>query len=287
MKKAARPTIPGSNTQRISNLRVTPKNMKIISWNINSLRAHESPFRMAMDEQRPDIFCLQEIKVREDQQTFPVKGYRSFMNPADMSQYYGTGVYVRNTIHPLSVTFDPPMEGYDYQGRVVAVELDSFYLVNSYWPFSSYHKEGYWLTYRLRWNERFQLFIHELQAKKPVIICGDMNTVRENADAFDGRAVKKAGCFYPEEHAVFDRLLQDENLIDSFRALHPVRTDEAAGSGDYTAWAYSKDNAQRAGNQGFRIDYFLVSRCLMREVKVSNILPDIMGSDHCPILLEL
>ena len=261
--------------------------MKIVSWNINALRAHEPSFRKAMAELKPDIFCLQEIKVREDQQTFPVRGYHSIMNPAAISHYYGTGIYMRNDIRPLSVTFDRPLEGYDYQGRVIAAEMEQFFLVNSYWPFSSYHKEKYWLNYRMKWNEQFQKFIHELQKLKPVIICGDMNMVRDNADAFDGRATKQAGCFYPEEHKAFERLLQEEHLVDSFRALHPLTKEQMSGSGNYTAWAYSKDDAQRKSNQGFRIDYFLVDEKLIEYVDSSCIVSDILGSDHCPILLEI
>ena len=261
--------------------------MRIVSWNINALRAHEEYFRKAIDDLKPDIFCLQEIKVREDQQTFPVKGYRSFMNPAEQSQFYGTGVFIKNSLHPLSILFDRNLPGYDYQGRVVATELQQFYVVNSYWPFSAYDKEGKWLKYRLVWCRQFQQFIHELQGKKPVIICGDMNMVRESGDAFDGQAIKKAGCFYIEEHEAFDKLLQEERLVDSFRALHPLSIAQMKGSGDYTAWAYSKDDAQRKNNQGFRIDYFLLSECLMQSVSSSQILPDIQGSDHCPILLEL
>ena len=261
--------------------------MRIVSWNINSLRAHETYFRQAMADLQPDIFCLQEIKVREDQQTFPVKGYHSIMNPAALSQYYGTGIFMRNEIRPLSVIFDSPMNGYDYQGRIIAVELEKFFLVNTYWPFSSYHKENYWLTYRLRWNDMLQQFVHGLQIKKPVVICGDMNMVHQSVDAFDGKAVMKAGCFYPEEHAAFDRLLQEEHLVDTFRALHPLNDEQQGVNGDYTAWAYSKDNAKRQKNQGFRIDYFLISKILMSQVKSSLILKNIYGSDHCPIILEI
>ena len=261
--------------------------MKIVSWNINALRAHEAYFRKAMAELQPDIFCLQEIKVREDQQTFPVSGYHSMMNPAMMSQYYGTGVYMRNDIRPLSVTFDRPLEDYDYQGRVIAVELEKCFLINSYWPFSAYRKDGYWLTYRIKWNNQFQDLIHELQAKKPVIICGDMNMVRDTADTFDGKAVKKAGCFYPEEHDVFERMLREEHLIDSFRFTHPIPDGITTGSGDYSAWAYSKGDEQRAANQGSRIDYFLISETLLPALNFSEILSDIHGSDHCPILIDI
>ncbi len=258
--------------------------MKFVSWNINSLRAHEPFFREAITSLQPDAFCLQEIKVREDQRTFPVKGYRSFMNPADPSQYYGTGVFIKNSIHPLSITFDPPMPGYDYQGRIQAMELNDFFLVNTYWPFSS---NGYWLEYRLKWTERFQLFIHQLQETKPVIICGDMNTVRQPIDAFDGKVDKKAGCYYKEERTSFEELLRVEHLIDTYRQLHPAPLEHPAEHGHYSTWVYSKDNAIRKENLGFRIDFFLVSECLMERVKASEILPDIYGSDHCPIILEI
>lgn len=260
--------------------------MKIASWNINALRAHESSFRKAMAELQPDIFCLQEIKVREDQQTFPVKGYHSIMNPADMSQFYGTGAFLRNDIRPLSITFDFRMDAYDYQGRLIAIELGNFYVVCSYWPFSAYQKDGYWLKYRIEWCKQLQDFVHELQEKKPIVICGDMNMVHTSADAFDGKAIKKAGCFYPEEHEAFDQLLQDERLVDSYRALHPL-LESNGRAGTYSAWAYSKGGEQRNNNEGFRIDYFLVSETLMPKVKSSEVLPDIEGSDHCPIMLEI
>lgn len=258
--------------------------MQIVSWNINALRAHENSFRRVMTALQPDVFCLQEIKVREDQQTFPVKGYHSTMNPAAMSQYYGTGIFMRNDIRPLSVLFDRPLEGSDYQGRVIVVELEHFFLINSYWPFSS-SKD--WLTYRVKWTEQFQSFIHQLQKTKPVIICGDMNIVRENADAFDGKSVKKAGCFYPEEHESFERLLKDERLTDSFRALHPLKNNQMMGSGDYSTWAYSTNDIYRHENKGFRIDFFLVSEQLMPNVVSSELLPHFYGSDHCPIILEI
>ncbi len=258
--------------------------MQIVSWNINALRAHENSFRRVMTVLQPDVFCLQEIRVREDQQTFPVKGYHSMMNPAAMSQYYGTGIFMRNDIRPLSVSFDRPLEGYIYQGRVIAVELEHFFIVNSYWPFSSSSK---WLAYRVKWTEQFQSFIHQLQKSKPVIICGDMNIVKENADAFDGQSVKKAGCFYYEEHENFERLLKEECLIDSFRALHPLENSQMMGSGEYSAWPYSTNDIYRHENKGFRIDYFLVSEKLMPKVVASDLQPNFWGSDHCPISLEI
>lgn len=263
--------------------------MRIVSWNINALRAHEKSFRKAMRDTQADIFCLQEIRVREDQMTFPVKGYHSLMNPADASQYYGTGVFMRNDIHPLSVSFDFPLEGYDYQGRIIAMEFDNYVIINSYWPFSAYDKNWKWLKYRMEWNEHFQTFVHTFQARKPVIICGDMNIVRESLDAFDGKAIKRAGCFYPEEHTAFDHLLETEHLVDSFRALHPCAApiDYHQNKGIFTTWSYFKDDYNRENNLGFRIDYFLVSEDLLPKIASSDILDDIHGSDHCPISLDI
>ena len=263
--------------------------MRIVSWNINALRAHEKSFRKAMRDTQADIFCLQEIRVREDQMTISVKGYHSLMNPADASQYYGTGVFMRNDIHPLSVSFDFPLEGYDYQGRIIAMEFDNYVIINSYWPFSAYDKNWKWLKYRMEWNEHFQTFVHTFQARKPVIICGDMNIVRESLDAFDGNAIKRAGCFYPEEHTAFDHLLETEHLVDSFRALHSCAApiDYRQNKGIFTTWSYSKDDYNRANNLGFRIDYFLVSEDLLPKIASSDILDDIHGSDHCPISLDI
>ncbi len=254
--------------------------MKIASWNINALKAHETSFREAMTRLKPDIFCLQEIRVREYQATFPVAGYLSYMNPGDEKGYYGTGVYIRDGIHPLSLRFDEPMHGSQYHGNVIAVELDEYFVVCSYWPYSSKSNGVDFLPYRITWNEWFEGFIHKLQCEKPVIICGDMNIVREEIDAFDGKIVKNAGCFYPAEHQKFDNLLINENLIDTYRELNPFGPK-------FSTWPYSKDNQYRLNNEGFRIDYFLASAQLMPRIKSSEIHTDIMGSDHCPISLTI
>lgn len=260
--------------------------MDIVSWNINALRAHEEAFRKAIETLQPDVYCLQEIRIREDQMTFPVKGYHSYMNPADLSQYYGTAIYMRNEIHPLSLTFDQYQSEFGYEGRIIAAEFAAFYVVNSYWPFSLRSNDNKWLKHRLSWNSWFCGFIHSLQVKKPVIICGDMNIVREPADAFDGKSVKKAGCFYPEEHEAFNRLLNEEKLVDVYRYLHP-QIEDLGREGHYTTWSYSTDGVNRKNNEGFRIDYFLVSESLLPNVLSSDIHDDIYGSDHCPISLKI
>lgn len=251
--------------------------MKIISWNINSLRAHEMAFRNVIHQEQPDIFCLQEIRAREDQIAFRVEGYRSYLNPATLSRYYGTGVYIKNCVHPLSITFDPPVPGHDYEGRIEAIEFENFFLVNSYWPFSS-TKE--FLQWRLEWNERFNSFIQSLRQRKPVVICGDTNMVRGQLDAYDGKYIMKKPCFYPEEHDVFERFLKEQHLIDSYRYLHP---DGIAQS----EWPYDKKNINRKNRHGFRIDLFLVNEDLISNVSSSDVLEQYEGSDHCPISLSI
>ena len=235
-----------------------------------------------MSSLQPDVFCLQEIRVREDQRTFPVKGYHSIINSADMSQYYGTAMYFKNGIHPLSVTFDQYESEFGYEGRIIAAEFPCYYLVNSYWPFSMRSADNKWLKHRLAWNKWLLAFTHLLQQKKPIIICGDINIVHEPVDAFDGKAFKRAGCFFPEEHEAFDRLLAEEKLIDTYRHLHPQ--EECLGrNGRYTTWSNSPDGVNRRNNEGFRIDYFLVSKTLMSSVSSSVIHDGLEGSDHCPI----
>ena len=259
--------------------------MKIVSWNINALKAHEKAFRYAVDLLQPDVFCLQEIRTREDLHAVHVKGYRSYMNPAKQSQHFGTGIYIKNDIRPMSITFDPPFPDYEYQGRVMAMEFGKFVLVNSYWPFSMRSKDNNGLKYRLEWCNMFQEFVHKLQTRKPVAICGDMNIVRFPFDAYDGKSIKKQPCFYPEEHDSFEKLIEVERLVDVHRYKHPCPHDNP--SGEYTAWAYSKDDVQRNENQGFRLDYFLVSESIIKYVKESHGHSDILGSDHCPISIEL
>ena len=257
--------------------------MIILSWNINSIRAHERDFRKAMSLVQPDICCVQEIRVREDQRTFPIKGYRSIMNPAEQSGNYGTGVFMKNSIHPRSAHFDFAWEGYDHQGRVLALEFDNFVLVNSYWPFSS---NKIWLEYRIDWNKYFQSFLHDFQKRKPIIVCGDMNIVNLDVDSFNLKSVKKAGCFFPEEHEAFYRLLKEEKLLDTYRELNPASNEnfDYKRKGIFSVW--TSDDFRRLG-QGFRIDYFLVSQSIMPKVKSSIIRDDIWGSDHCPILLDI
>lgn len=252
--------------------------MHIVSWNINGLKGHWEHFQRAISMLQPDIFCLQEIRTKVELGQFDVPGYNGIFNPAELSQYYGTAVYLRNGIQPINVELASLTE--QNEGRIIMVELPDCFVVNSYWPFSAYSPDGKWLRHRLAWNKRFKEYVHRLQKRKLVIICGDMNLVSTVLDAWDGVAIRKSGCFYPEEHADFEALLTDEHLVDSFRAMHP---DECR----FTEWAHSKDDAYRKENKGFRINYFLVSDALMGQVTQSDMLSDVMGSEQCPIELKI
>lgn len=261
--------------------------MRIVSWNINALKAHEQAFRKAFNILKPDIFCLQETRVKEGQVSISFDGYKSYWNSADLHQYYGTAVYMRNEFHPLSIEFDWPLGDYGYQGRLMVIEFRNFYLVNSYWPFSAYSKDGYWLKYRLEWTEELEYRLKQLRKLNPsIIVCGDMNIVRRPEDAFDGKHIKRQGCFYPEEHASFEHFMEYSYLTDAYRALHPAPVLPSE-RGIYTTWSYSRDDVNRKNNQGFRIDYFLVEERTMGRVRDCLICDDITGSDHCPIVLDI
>lgn len=254
--------------------------MKIISWNINALKKHQEAFQKVIEELQPDIFCLQEIRIREDQIDCRVEGYRCIMNPAHLSQFYGTGLYIRNDVRPKSITFDFDLKDSDYEGRIEAVELQDLVVINSYWPYSAQEKDGKWLKHRLAWTEEMIAFVKDIASKKPVVICGDMNIVRHDADSYDHISVQRKGCFYPEEHEGFERLILEANLIDAYRTIHPEGRKQ-------TTWPNAKDNRYRMLHQGYRIDYFLVSSSLADKIIDSDILEDVEGSTNCPITLEL
>ncbi len=250
--------------------------MKIVSWNINSLRKHKEAFLSAIAELQPDIFCLQEIRGKAEACSFEIDGYTPKMNPAQQSGFYGTGVYAKDEIEPYC-TYDFPMPDGVHQGRIIKMEFDEFVLINTYWPFSSNKK---FLEYRLEWCKRLEAFVHEIQETKPVIICGDMNTVQASIDAYDGKATKNAGCFYQEEQEAFRQLLANEHLVDTYRYLHPTKQK-------FSVWPNAKDDIHRKNNEGYRIDFFLISESILDKVRTSDVLCNVMGSDHCPIMLDI
>lgn len=249
--------------------------MKLVSWNVNGLRAAVSKgLKGIISDLDADIFCVQEIKLKEGQIDFSVEGYTSFWSYADRPGYSGTAVLTRlkpnNDYHKIGI------DKHDHEGRVVALEYDNFWLVNVYVPNSQ--NELARLGYRMDWEEDFRKFIVELDGIKPVVICGDMNVAHREIDlARPGANVGNAG-FTPQERHCMDMLL-NAGFIDTFRFKHPNL------QGAYSWWSYR--GGARSRNVGWRIDYFLVSERLKDKIVDADIRPDIIGSDHCPVTLEI
>jgi len=249
--------------------------MKFISWNVNGLRAADNKgFRDIFRNFDADFFCVQETKLREGQIDMCFDGYRSWWDYADRPGYSGTAIFARH--EPLSVGRGIGIERHDHEGRAVTLEYPGFYLVCTYTPNS---QDGLLrLPYRMDWEDSFLKYVKELDGRKPVVICGDLNVAHNEIDlANPGSNHKNAG-FSDEERAAFTRLL-DAGFVDTFRYLHP----EIKGA--YSWWSYR--GRAREKNVGWRIDYFVVSRRLSDRIKTAEIHSDIYGSDHCPVELTL
>lgn len=249
--------------------------MKLISWNVNGLRAVVgkgfADIFYALDA---DVVCLQETKLQEGQIDIGFDGYEQFFNYAEKKGYSGTAVFTR--VHPLNVSYGLGIEEHDKEGRVITLEFDSFYLVNVYTPNS---KDGLArLDYRMVWEDDFRAYLKKLETKKPVVLCGDLNVANEEIDLKNPKTNRKNAGFSDEERAKIKALLAD-GFIDTFRHFYPDTT------GAYSWWSY-RFNA-RKNNAGWRIDYFIVSECLKERLEKAEILNEIYGSDHCPVLLEI
>lgn len=249
--------------------------MKLISWNVNGLRAVMGKgFADIFKDLDADIFCLQETKLQAGQIDIDFEGYEQFWNYAEKKGYSGTSVFTR--IHPLSVTYGLGIEEHDKEGRVITLEFDEFYLVNVYTPNS---KDGLArIDYRMVWEDDFHAYLKGLEAKKPVVVCGDLNVANEEIDLKNPKTNRKNAGFSDEERGKIKALLSD-GFVDTFRYFYPDKT------GAYSWWSY-RFNA-RKNNAGWRIDYFLVSECLRNKLEKAEILNEIYGSDHCPVLLEM
>ena len=249
--------------------------MKLVSWNVNGLRAclgkgfHES--LRAMDA---DVVCLQETKMEQGQAEIDLPGYAEYWNSAEKKGYSGTAVFTRPA--PLRVSQGMGQAEHDTEGRIITLEFEAFHLVNVYTPNSQRGLTR--LAYRMQWEDAFRAYLKTLDASKPVVICGDMNVAHEEIDLRNPKANRKNAGFTPEEREKMTELL-GAGFSDTFRALHPGL--ESA----YSWWSYRSDARER--NIGWRIDYFLVSERLMPKVGDAFILPQIHGSDHCPVGLEL
>ncbi len=248
--------------------------MRFISWNVNGLKAVIGKgFAETFADFNADFVCLQETKLQPEKIPIEFPGYSSFWNYAETKGYSGTGIFTLQT--PLAVTNGIGVPKFDAEGRAITLEMPAFYLVNIYVPTSQDGLQR--LGFRMRWEDAFRSYIHGLTEKKPVIICGDFNVAHNEIDLATPRLCRNCAGFSNEERAKFTELLSC-GFTDSWRAQHP---DDI----QYTWW--SNRPGGRELNIGWRLDYFLVSNSLMERVKRTYILEDILGSDHCPIGLDI
>ena len=248
--------------------------VKLVSWNVNGLRAVAGKgFAQIFDELDAACVCLQETKLQKGQIDLEFLGYTSYWNYADKPGYSGTVVYTRKPV--LSVSYGLGIDEHDHEGRVVTVEFEDFYLVNVYVPNSQDGLRR--LDYRMNWEDAFRGFVKSLESKKPVVVCGDMNVAHEEIDLKNPSTNHFNAGFSDEERSKFTELL-GSGFIDTWRFQHP---DEVK----YSWWSYR--GGARFRNAGWRIDYFLVSESLREHIFSTEILNDIAGSDHCPVVLCL
>ena len=249
--------------------------MKLISWNVNGLRAAVTKgFMESFNELDADIFCLQETKLQPDQISLELPGYEQYWNSAVKKGYSGTAVFTR--IKPLSVTNGIGIEEHDQEGRVITAEYENFYLVCCYTPNSQ--RELARLEYRMTWEDAFRNYLLELDKKKPVILCGDLNVAHQEIDLKNPKTNRKNAGFSDEERAKMTELL-DAGFTDTFRHLYPDAIEE------YSWWSYMGKARER--NTGWRIDYFITSKRLDDKIQEAKIHQQIFGSDHCPVELDI
>ena len=248
--------------------------MKFISWNVNGLRACVGKdFEAQFKTLNADFFCLQETKMQAGQLDLQFDGYQSYWNYADKRGYSGTAIYTRHT--PLSVTYGIGVDAHDHEGRVITLEMNDFYLVTVYTPNSQDELKR--LDYRMTWEDDFKTFLLALDARKPVIICGDMNVAHQEIDIKNPKTNRRNAGFTDEEREKMTVLL-DSGFTDTFRFMYPEEVT-------YSWWSYRFKARER--NTGWRIDYFLVSDRLKPQIADAKIHTDILGSDHCPVELDL
>ena len=248
--------------------------MKLISWNVNGLRAVVGKnFREVFQSLDADFFCLQETKMQAGQLDLEFDGYESYWNCADKKGYSGTAIYTR--VKPLSVSNDIGIDEHDHEGRVITMEFDDFYLVCVYVPNSQDELKR--LTYRMKWEDDFRSYVSGLAEKKGVVICGDLNVAHNDIDIKNPASNRHNAGFTDEERGKFNALL-DAGFVDSWRMLNPDTVK-------YSWWSYRFKARER--NAGWRIDYFIVSESMKNRISGAEIHNEIFGSDHCPVELDL
>lgn len=248
--------------------------MKFISWNVNGLRACVGKgFEESFAKLDADFFCLQETKMQADQLDLQFPDYESYWNFAEKKGYSGTAIYTRKK--PNNVTYGMGVEEHDHEGRIITLEMDDFYLITCYTPNSQDGLKR--LDYRMRWEDDFLDYLKRLDTIKPIILCGDLNVAHEEIDLKNPKTNRKNAGFTDEERAKMSRLLSN-GFVDTFRQLYPEQVT-------YSWWSYRF--RAREKNAGWRIDYFIISNRLLQNIKDAKIHTEILGSDHCPVELEL
>ncbi len=248
--------------------------MKLISWNVNGLRACAGKgFAEAFLQLGADFFCLQETKMQAGQLDLEFPGYESYWNYADKKGYSGTAIYTKH--HPVSVTNGIGIDEHDHEGRVITLEMEDFFLVTVYTPNSQDGLRR--LDYRMQWEDDFRAYLLRLDERKPVIVCGDMNVAHQEIDLKNPSSNRRNAGFTDEERQKFTSLL-GSGFSDTFRSLYPEQVT-------YSWWSYRFHAREK--NAGWRIDYFVVSNRLMERVKEAAIHTEVYGSDHCPVELQI
>lgn len=249
--------------------------MKLVSWNVNGIRScMDKGFFDFFDNEQADVYCIQETKMKEGQADINKDGYTLYMNSADKAGYSGTAVWTK--VKPLNVTYGIGIDEHDHEGRVITLEFDKFYLVCCYTPNSKRELER--LDYRMKWEDDFRSYLKTLDDKKGVVLCGDLNVAHKEIDLKNPSSNHHNAGFTDEERNKMTELL-DAGFVDSYRYFNPDKTDI------YSWWSYMFHAREK--NAGWRIDYFIVSEKLKDEMKNADIKTEVLGSDHCPITLEI
>lgn len=249
--------------------------MKFITWNVNGLRACLGKgFSEFIQSESPDFVCLQETKMQEGQAEITLEGYRQYWNSAQKKGYSGTAIFAKE--EPITVSYNIGVDGHDTEGRSITLEYPDFYLITEYTP-NAQDKLAR-IDYRLEWEAARRNYLMELDKKKPIILCGDLNVAHQEIDLKNPKSNRGNAGFSDQEREAFGKLL-DMGLVDSYRTLYPEAT------GQYTWWSY-RFNA-RANNAGWRIDYFLLSQRIKERIEDVILRQDVLGSDHCPVILHM
>ena len=249
--------------------------MKLISWNVNGLRAvYKKGFLEFFNEINADIFCIQETKMQEGQINLDLKEYNQYFNYATRKGYSGTAIFTK--IKPEKVSYGIGIEEHDQEGRVITLEFKNFYLINCYTPNSG--RELARLDYRMVWEEEFKKYLKKLDENKPIIVCGDLNVAHKEIDLKNPKTNKKNAGFTDEEREKMTKLIET-GFTDTFRYLYQDKENA------YTWWSYM--GHAREKNVGWRIDYFLTSNRIKKQIQEAYIFDKVLGSDHCPIGLEI